>query len=103
MNTRLKREHRSKGICVECSLPAKHPFSKCDKHLNGNRIVMSRHSPKTKQSRRDNGLCITCGHPLQLGDGGIDVGHVTCINCSLHIKRRRTYASISLLHDEEVL
>jgi hypothetical protein len=94
MNTRLKREHRVKVLCAECSLPAKYPFGKCDKHLKGHRMALKRSSPKIKQHRRDNGLCITCGLPLFLGEEGIDVGHVTCINCSLKIKTRRTYASI---------
>jgi len=94
MNTRLKREHRAKGICVECNLPAKYPFSKCDKHLKGHRSVIKSHAIQVRKYRIDNNLCITCGHPLQLGEGGIDVGHTTCINCSLGIHRRRTYACI---------
>lgn len=54
-----KREHKERGLCVYCSLPALKGHVTCEKHLKANRISGLKHYARRVLAFR----CVGCGKP----------------------------------------
>jgi hypothetical protein len=92
-SAKYKENHKKRGLCIYCSEKAEHGHF-CNKHAYSHNMAARnyykshmveeklRHK-KEKQERIKKGLCPCCGNDRD------DKAFAQCINCRIHLFRKR--------------
>lgn len=86
----------AEGLCSDCVMPAKYPFSKCEKHLKLQRIAVKKYIAPKRIAWKITGRCVCCGRKLDRKEHGSDVGHASCYSCRFMERPKKEYAGYKL-------